>query len=172
MQTITPHLPTAEPAAPYVAHQGEAVWYGDSLFEFLVPSDATGGAMSVLRATMVEGFGPPRHIHTREDEVFLVVEGDVLFDVDGRRRVAGPGTSVWMPRGVPHTFRVQSPVAVLIGVMTPGHFEELFHNLSIPAARRALPEPGTAPLDIPTVMAEQRRLGTEVVGPPLSPEDA
>src|SRR3954453_19003003 len=105
--TITPQVPTA---APYVAHQGEAVWYGDSLFEFLVPSETTGGAMSVLRATLSVGFGPRRHIHSREDEFFLVVEGDVLFDLDGDRRVAGPGTSVCMPRGVPHTFRVQSPV--------------------------------------------------------------
>jgi quercetin dioxygenase-like cupin family protein len=166
---ITPQLPTAD---PYVAHQGEARWYGDSLIEFLVPSEATGGTMSVIRTTLVEGFGPPRHIHTREDEVFVVVEGDVLFEIDGHRRLAGPGTSVWMPRGVPHTFRVQSPVAVLLGVMTPGGFEELFRNLSIPAARRAVPAPGTAPLDIPTVMAEQRRLGTEVVGPPLAAEEA
>jgi quercetin dioxygenase-like cupin family protein len=170
MQAITtPHIAAVE---PYLTHQGEAVWYGDSLFEFLVPSEATGGTLSVLRATLAEGFGPPRHIHTREDEVFHVLEGDVCFELDGRRLLAGPGTSVWMPRGVPHTFRVQSPVAVMLGIMTPGEFEQLFHNLSIPAARRELPPRGTAPLDLPRVMAEQRRLGTEVVGPPLSAEEA
>ena len=45
--------------------------------------------MTVFRATMPEGFGPPRHIHTREDEVFLVLEGEARFDLDGehaRRR--------------------------------------------------------------------------------------
>lgn len=57
---------------------------------------------------------------------------------------------------------------MLIGVITPGAFEQLFRNLSVPAAERALPPRGTAPLDIPAVMAEQRRLGTEVVGPPLT----
>jgi hypothetical protein len=77
-----------------------------------------------------------------------------------------------MPRGIPHTFRVQSPVARLLGVIAPGAFEQLFRNLSIPAAERALPAPGTVPLDLPAVMAEQARLGTQDVGPPLGAEGA
>ena len=171
MQTTTTH-PTTPAVEPYLAHQGEARWYGDSLWEFLVPSEFTRGKLSVFQATMREGFSPPRHIHTREDEVFLVLEGEVCFDLDGHRRLAGPGTSVYMPRGVPHTFRIQSPVARMLGIMTPGAFEQLFRNLSVPASERALPAPGTVPLDVPAVIAEQIRLGTEVVGPPMSPEDA
>ena len=153
---------------PYLAEQPEALWYGDGLWEVHVPSEASGGKISVFTATMPRGFSPPRHIHTREDEVFLVVEGEVWFDLDGTRHLAGPGTSVYMPRGVPHTFLVHSPVAKLLGVMTPGAFEELFRNLGIPAAEPTLPTPGTHPLNIPAVMAEQTRLGTEVVGPPMS----
>lgn len=163
---------TAPAAEAYVAHQGEARWYGDSLFEFLIPNDATDGAMSVFRATMPEGFSPPRHVHTREDEVFLVIDGDLCFDLDGRRLLAGPGTSVYVPRGVSHTFRVQSSAACVLGVMAPGQFEELFRKLSLPAGERRLPIPGTVPFDVPAVMAEQARLGTEVVGPPMGPDEA
>lgn len=152
---------------PYTSAQSEARWYGDSLWEFLVPAEVTGGRLSVFQATMPEGFSPPRHIHTREDEVFLVLEGDVWFDIDGARQLAGPGTSVYMPRGVPHTFRVKTAVARMLGVMTPGAFEQLFRNLSAPADERAVPRPGTVPFDIPQVMAEQTRLGTHVVGPPM-----
>jgi mannose-6-phosphate isomerase-like protein (cupin superfamily) len=170
MHTVT--TANAIAVEPYLAHQGEARWYGDGLFEFLIPSDATGGTVSVFRTTMPEGFSPPRHVHTREDEVFLVIDGEVLFDIDGRRVLAGPGASVYMPRGVPHTFRVQSPVATMLGVITPGEFEQLFRNLSVPAAERELPARETVPLDIPAVMAEQTRLGTQVVGPPMGPEDA
>jgi quercetin dioxygenase-like cupin family protein len=166
MKTNPPHPVTA--TRPYLAHQGEARWYGDSLFEFLIPSEATGGTLSVFRATLVEGFSPPRHVHTREDEVFLVLDGDVLFDLDGEHLLAGPGTSVFMPRGIPHTFRIESPVARLLGVIAPGEFEQLFRNLSVPALERRLPESGSVSLDIPAVIAEQTRLGTEVVGPPLS----
>lgn len=162
--TITP---TTASAAPHLAHEGEARWYGDSLFEFMVPTDATGGRLSVFRATMREGFSPPRHVHTREDEVFVVLDGEACFDLDGRRLLAGPGTSVYMPRGVPHTFRVQSPVARMLGIISPGAFEALFRNLSVPAGERALPPVGHVQLDVAAVMAEQVRLGTEVVGPPM-----
>ena len=167
---VPPSSRTGE--TPHVVEEAEARWYGDSLWEFLIPSDATGGKLSVFQATLPEGFSPPRHIHTREDEAFLVLEGEVCFDLDGQHRLAGPGTSVYMPRGVPHTFRVKSRVARMLGVMTPGAFEQLFHKLSIPAGARALPEPGTVPFDVPRVMAEQTRLGTQVVGPPMGPESS
>ena len=101
-----------------------------------------------------------------------MLDGEALFDIDGRITAAGPGTTVFMPRGVPHTFRVLSPVAVMLGVMTPGGFEELFRNLGVPAEERALPSPGTVPFDLPAVMAEQERLGTHVLGPPLTGNEA
>jgi len=160
-------MTTLTPIAPAVVHQADAVWYADGLFEFLVPNERTGGRMSVFRATCPQGFGPPRHVHTREDEVFVVLDGDVCFEVAGRRQLAGPGTSVWMPRGVPHAFRIQSETATMLGVIAPGDFEGLFRTLGMPARERALPPAGTAPLDLAAVMAEQRVRGTEVVGPPL-----
>ena len=59
----------------------------------------------------------------------------------------------------------------MLGVITPSAFEQLFRNLSLPAGEQALQQPGTVALDIPAVMAEQARLGTEVVGPPLGRDD-
>jgi quercetin dioxygenase-like cupin family protein len=158
-------------AAPFVSHESEPRWYGNSLFEFFVPSDATDGRLSVFQSTMPEGFSPPRHIHTREDEVFLVLDGEVMFDIDGDRLLAGAGVSVFMPRDVPHTFRIQSPVARILGIMTPGACEQLFRNLGVPADERMLPAPGQVPFDVAAMMAEQTRLGTIVVGPPMAPEE-
>jgi quercetin dioxygenase-like cupin family protein len=160
--------PTIVASAPYLAHQGEPRWFGDSLFEFLVPSEATGGQLTVFRASLRRGFAPPRHIHTREDEVFHVLEGDVAFEIDGRRLSAGPGTSAYVPRGVAHAFLVESEVAVLLGVMVPGDFEHLFRSLSVPAAERSVPPAGSVPLEVAAVMAGQIALGTEVVGPPMT----
>jgi mannose-6-phosphate isomerase-like protein (cupin superfamily) len=155
-------------APPYVGHQGEAWWFGDALFEFLVPSQATDGQLAVFRSTMPAAFSPPRHIHTREDEVFLIEAGELLFDLDGQLLVAGAGTAVYVPRGVPHTFRVASDVARVLGIMTPGTFEGLFRTLGVAATHRSLPEPGSVPLSVPDVMAEQQRRGTQVVGPPMT----
>ena len=85
-RAMTPTSTTITPTAhPYVARESEPRWYGDGLFEFLSRSDATGGRISVFRATLPEGFSPPRHIHTREDEVFLVLEGEARFDLDGQQ---------------------------------------------------------------------------------------
>jgi quercetin dioxygenase-like cupin family protein len=171
-EPINPTSGVAPTDEPYFTDQGEARWYGNSLWEMLVPNDVTGGKLSMFQATMPEGFSPPRHIHTREDEIFLVVEGEVCFDIDGELRTAGPGAALYMPRGVPHTFRIQSASARLLGVMAPGAFEELFRNLSVPAGERALPVPGSVPFDVAAVMAEQERLGTLVVGPPMAAADA
>ncbi|MEA2348559.1 MAG: hypothetical protein QOG62_2346 [Thermoleophilaceae bacterium] len=156
--------------SPYVSLEGEARWFGDSLLEFLVPGSATGGKLFVFRGTFRRGFSPPRHAHTREDEVFHVLDGEASFDIDGERRSAGPGASVYVPLGVPHTFVVESPVAVLLGIMAPAHFEHLFRSLSRPAAERTLPPPGAGLLDVEAVIATQESLGTHVVGPPMSPE--
>lgn len=159
------------PIHGYLAHQGEPWWFGTNLFEFLVPSDSTGGRLSVFRCTAPAGFGPPRHVHTREDEVFHLLEGHVSFEIDGRRQVAGPGTTVWMPRGVPHGFRVESDVAAMLGIITPGDYEHLFRSLGVPARARALP-PGDGPaLDVPALVAEMHARGTQVVGPPMGPEE-
>jgi hypothetical protein len=59
-------------------------------------------------------------------------------------------------------------VARLLGVIAPGAFEQLFRNLGVPAEERRLPAPGDVPFDVAAVMAEQTRLGTEVIGPPMA----
>lgn len=112
-----PSADTNHVEQPYLSLQGEARWYGNSLWEFLVPAGRSGGKLSVFQATMPEGFSPPRHIHTREDEVFHILEGEAWFEIDGERHLAGLGA---------------------------------------------------VPFDVPTVMAEQIRLGTQVVGPPMA----
>ncbi|MDX6585024.1 MAG: hypothetical protein QOI10_4208 [Solirubrobacterales bacterium] len=163
---------TIDARTPYLSHLPEPVWYGNSLFEFLVPAESSGGTISVFRSTFAAGFSPPRHVHTREDEVFMVEAGAVTFWIDERELAAGPGTTVYMPRGVPHTFRVDSDGAVILGVMTPGHFESLFRQLGVPAPERTLPPAGAVPFDVARVMAAQEERGTRVVGPPLAPADA
>lgn len=152
-------------AAPHITHQPEARWYGDGLFEFLVPADATDGQLSVLRATMPAGFSPPKHIHTREDEVFVVLDGDVCFDVDGEVRLAGPGTTVYMPRGIPHTFRVESPTARVLVFCAPARFDGFVQAVSDPAPADELPPRGR-PFDPEQFAATAAEFGIELLGPP------
>ena len=142
-----------------------AWWFLDALVvEHRVAPQMAG---VVLEMTLPVGHSPALHIHETLDDTWYVIDGRMAARCGDDEFVINDGDWVSMPRGVPHTFRVMSETAVVLGVMTPGRFETIFRELGVPAARRTLPDPGTVPFDVPRVMEEQRRRGTEVVGPPM-----
>ena len=63
----------------------------------------TEGAFSVIETINAPGFGPPRHRHP-EAEIFRVLEGRYLYEIDGRRFYANEGDVVSIPGGVEHGF--------------------------------------------------------------------
>ena len=132
-------------------------WMGTE-YKITVGESDSGGAIGVFEGTVPAGDGPPLHIHHNEDEVIHVIEGDYEFWLDGKILRGGPGSSVFLPRGVPHTFRVvgEKPGRNL-AILTPGGFEGFF----IAAAARNL--------RIPDHMAEVVQLaqsyGLEFIGP-------
>lgn len=65
--------------------------------------DATKGALSVIETVNAPGFGPPLHRHL-ETEIFRVIEGTYLYEVDGRRFEATAGDVVLIPGGAAHGF--------------------------------------------------------------------
>jgi quercetin dioxygenase-like cupin family protein len=71
----------------------------------LVRAADTGGAFAVVDAQSPPGGGPPTHLHSREDEHFYVVEGEVEFIVAGKPVRASAGAYVFAPRNVPHKFQ-------------------------------------------------------------------
>lgn len=68
-----------------------------------VPPETTGGALTCIETTNAPRFGPPLHRH-RETEIFYVLEGRYLFEVDGRRFTAEAGDVVTVPGGAAHAF--------------------------------------------------------------------
>jgi quercetin dioxygenase-like cupin family protein len=60
------------------------------------------GGAAIVELTTAPNDGPPTHIHAREDEAFLVLDGDCEFYVDGAASSATRGTFVLGPRGIPH----------------------------------------------------------------------
>ena len=68
-----------------------------------LPHDASDGALTLMETVNAPGFGPPLHRH-REAEVFRVMEGEYLYEVDGKRFRAAVGDVVSVPGGVAHTF--------------------------------------------------------------------
>ena len=95
-----------------------------------------------------------------------VLEGQIRFRVGDDEFVAGPGTWVWQPRGVPHTFEVESEGARALVVFTPGGLERMFEEGGVPAGASA--DPPRQAYDLEAAAALAKRYGFEVVGPQLA----
>jgi quercetin dioxygenase-like cupin family protein len=105
--------------------------------------------------------GPPRHVHTREDELFYVLEGELVFELDGERHTVRAGDTVYLRRGVVHTYQnfTTSDAQLLIATV-PGTFCRLFVELSAITPRGALP-------DFDQMDAMATRYGITTLGPPM-----
>lgn len=111
---------------------GELVGYYTGRFERVLGNDESGGSLAVMRSTVRPGTAPPLHIHTREDESWVVLSGTVRFWLGGRTLDAcrtvdvGPGGYVFGPRMVPHTFATVTPESEVLISNTPGDIEGYF----------------------------------------------
>jgi mannose-6-phosphate isomerase-like protein (cupin superfamily) len=91
----------------------------------------TSGAFTLLRTqNEPPGFGPPLHRHSDAAEAFYVLEGEYLVHIEDRQQLCPPGTFVYIPRAVSHTFRVVSAGSgKKLNLFSPaamvGYFEEL-----------------------------------------------
>src|SRR5688500_19633671 len=87
------------------AGEGKAYWVVGDLYTILASGEDTGGAYALIHAVVPPGGGPPPHTHSREDEAFYVLEGELAFHADGREFAATPGAWVTLARGSLHSFR-------------------------------------------------------------------
>ncbi|MBJ7610570.1 MAG: cupin domain-containing protein, partial [Candidatus Dormibacteraeota bacterium] len=62
----------------------------------------TGGSVSVVEHPFEVGALVPPHMHTREDEYSIVVEGHIGFRSGDREVVLGPGGYITKPRNEMH----------------------------------------------------------------------
>ncbi|MEI9811488.1 MAG: cupin domain-containing protein [Acidobacteriota bacterium] len=117
----------------------------------------TGGQFAIGFLTAPPMTGPPLHVHSREDEWFYVLKGELLFQVGDEFIVAGPGTSLFAPRDIPHTWQNFGPETVeAIGLITP------------PDAQGFFLDSRTLRQDVATLGALGTRYGIRLVGPPLT----
>ena len=105
-------------------------WLG-VIYRTILTRDASGNAMSITDSTSPPGSGPPRHIHHREDEVFVILTGECDFIVGDERFRRGDGETAFIPRGTEHTFKVVSsqPCRHFV-ILTPAGFEGFFAEMA------------------------------------------
>lgn len=141
-------------------------WFLGTYLRMIATAEDTGGALAVMEQVAPEGFSPPLHVHHGEDTALLVLEGRITALVGEVERAVGPGEMVWLPRDVPHTFRVDAPATRLLELVTPGGFEGFHVDASDAAARREVPPP--AEPDIPRLLAAIGPYDAEILGPPMA----
>ncbi len=106
---------------------GESIEYGNgSRAEIVVGGPQSGGDYAVVRNRVTRGDEPPLHSHSREDEMVYVVDGEITATVGDANVDVGPGAFAVLPRGIPHTIRVNSESANLIITLVPAGVERFF----------------------------------------------
>jgi len=93
--------------APSIKHQPKSVrYYFDvGIGSVCLSGTDTGGAYCLMEASLAPGMGVPRHTHTREDEAYFVLVGELEVIVGENRFVLNPGDTLIAPRGIPHQLR-------------------------------------------------------------------
>jgi quercetin dioxygenase-like cupin family protein len=149
----------------------EALWFFGELQLILVSGEHTGGAFSVVEHAGPKGLSPPWHRQPGDNETFYMLDGEMTLwvgDPQGRGRRAGPGALVFVPRGTPHSFRIESATARWLTISTPAGHERFYRAGGEPAERRTLPPAGEP--DIAKVEAAGRANGVDLLGRPPDAE--
>ena len=143
---------------------GPAVWFLNTLAIVKATTSQTGGAFGLIEQLAPVGAGSPYHVHHGEDETFYILDGELEFFSEGRRFVSGPGGYVFLPRDIPHGFRVVGgSLARFLILITPGGFEGFVTEMGEPASALRVPEM-TAP-DMPKLAALAANYRLDILGP-------
>ena len=149
------------------AGQGEAIWFLDTLMTVKARGQDTNDALSVVEVFCPAGFGPPPHLHRREDEALYVLEGQMTVSCGEQTWTATPGSFVLLPRGIPHAFTVAATGQCrMLTINTPAGFERFVAEAGRPAGRLTLPDP--RPPDVPALLAAAAKYGHEFVSGPAA----
>lgn len=152
---------------------------GGSHFHFLdhlasvKVSGGSDGLLSVVEFLAPRGFGPPLHRHNSEDELFVILDGEVVLRTGDVEANSPAGTVAMLPRAVPHSFQVLSDTATILNVTASStgapKFDAMVSALGVPTAERTMP----APMDIdPGQVAEVCAAhDIDILGPPPPPLD-
>jgi quercetin dioxygenase-like cupin family protein len=139
------------------------------LMTWLTEGEDTGGQFSLVEVVARKGTEPPPHTHSREDEAYYVLEGEMAFRVGGKTIEAGPGDYVWLPRGVQHAPMVKTEQVRALVLIAPAGLEEAFKQVSESAKSATLPPPPEEPPDMEQmhqILAVFEAYGVEFALPP------
>lgn len=122
------------------AGEGPSVWLSGDVYTVKLRHEESGGALTLMEASVPPGGGPPLHIHADADEAFYLLSGELEITAKGRTYRVLPGDFVFIPKGTAHRFRNNGVhTARQLLLFTPSGVDRFF----LEAGRAAVP--GTPP---------------------------
>lgn len=134
-------------------------WYIGHLISILISTKDTMGAFSLIHGYEIRGLEPPPHTHSREDESFYLIDGEIDYSVGGEVINATAGDWIFLPRNIQHSFQVRSEIAEVLIHLSPGGFEDYFIEMSEPAKTMAIPPRPQGPPDVQKIVETATRYG-------------
>jgi len=151
------------PASLTAPGQGRTIAVVGDVYRFLTTGNDTNGKYAMWEAIVPPGGGPPPHVHSREEEGFYILEGEITFTVNGEKIVALAGMFANVPVGTPHSFKNESdrPAKMLISV-APAGLEEMFMEVGVRLTEGATTALPPMKEEIEKLLAVAPRYGIEI----------
>jgi quercetin dioxygenase-like cupin family protein len=145
------------------AAEGRSIWVIGDLYRIKCDGNDTSGAFALIEAIVPPGSGPPPHIHSREDEAFYVLDGEIQFSVEDSSFTATTGAWVTLARHSLHYFKNTgtTPARMLI-MVTPAGLENFFRAVGREAIDGETEAGTPTPEDIQKVLKAAPKYGLEI----------
>src|SRR3978361_1255734 len=122
--------------------EGRTIAVVGDVYRFLATGEDTNGKYAMWEAIVPPGGGPPPHVHSREEEGFHILEGEITFTIGDRRMVDTAGMFANMPGGMAHSFKNESDKpAKMVILVAPAGLEEMFFEIGVPLEQGATSAP-------------------------------
>ena len=146
--------------------EGRVISVVGDVYRFLATGAETDGKYATFEAVVPPSGGPPPHTHSREEESFYILEGEITFTVNGEKIVAKAGTFANMPVGTPHSFKNESSQSakMLISV-APAGLEQMFFEVGVPLAEGATTALPPSHEEIEKLLKIAPKYGVEILLP-------
>src|SRR5271154_4592472 len=143
--------------------EGRTVAVVGDVYRFLATGKETNGKYALWEAIVPPGGGPPPHVHSREEEGFYILEGEITILIGDERLVASAGMFANMPVGTPHSFKNETdrPARMLISV-APAGLEQMFFEVGVPVAQGAQFAPPPTKEEIERLLSVAPKYGLEM----------
>jgi len=149
------------------AGQGRTIAVVGDVYRFLATGEETNQQYAQFEARVPPGGGPPPHVHTREEEGFFILEGEITFQIGDQTIVATAGMFANMPVGVPHSFKNESDhPARMVVTLAPAGLEKMFLEFGVPLDEGATSAPPPTMAEIEKLLQIAPDYGIEIRLPP------